>query len=126
VNAIMKERKRAEGFIGQATASWDHNEYGNLSDKERTAIGNFLLERHTPRGSKSSDRQAAIETKIEESVVEPQASPPEPLPAAAPSSEICPRCESALILRTAKKGKNAGNQFYGCSRYPKCRFTKDL
>ena len=39
---------------------------------------------------------------------------------------ICPRCSSKLILRTAKKGSNAGKQFYGCSAYPKCRYIKNL
>lgn len=27
-----------------------------------------------------------------------------------------------LILRTAKKGDNAGQQFYGCTAFPKCRY----
>jgi len=39
---------------------------------------------------------------------------------------ICPRCGSKLVLRTAKKGDNAGNQFYGCSSFPKCRYVKNL
>ena len=39
---------------------------------------------------------------------------------------ICPRCGSALVLRTAKKGANAGNQFYGCSNFPKCRYIQNL
>lgn len=39
---------------------------------------------------------------------------------------ICPRCGSALVLRTAKKGENAGNQFYGCSNFPKCRYIQNL
>lgn len=38
----------------------------------------------------------------------------------------CPRCNSALVLRTATRGANAGNQFYGCSNYPKCRYIKNL
>jgi len=38
-------------------------------------------------------------------------------------SKQCPKCGSELVLRTAKKGANAGNQFYGCSNYPKCRYT---
>ena len=41
----------------------------------------------------------------------------------APSS-ACPRCGADLVLRTAKKGPNAGSQFYGCSNYPKCRYTR--
>ena len=36
---------------------------------------------------------------------------------------ICPRCGSELVLRTAKKGKRAGEQFYGCSRFPKCMYS---
>lgn len=38
--------------------------------------------------------------------------------------EICPECGNEMILRTAKKGMNAGRQFWGCSRFPKCRGTK--
>ncbi len=33
----------------------------------------------------------------------------------------CPKCGSAMVLRIAKKGANAGSQFWGCSRYPECR-----
>lgn len=36
---------------------------------------------------------------------------------------ICPRCNSDLVIRTAKKGTNAGMQFYGCSGFPRCRYT---
>lgn len=37
--------------------------------------------------------------------------------------KICPKCGSAMIERIAKKGSNVGNMFWGCSRFPKCRFT---
>jgi restriction system protein len=33
----------------------------------------------------------------------------------------CPRCGSPLVLRTARKGANAGNQFWGCTGFPTCR-----
>lgn len=39
-------------------------------------------------------------------------------------SLVCPRCGKELILRTVKKGNNAGKQFYGCSGFPKCRYVK--
>lgn len=39
---------------------------------------------------------------------------------------LCPQCGAKLILRTAKKGVNAGNQFYGCSAFPKCRYTRNI
>lgn len=40
------------------------------------------------------------------------------------STDVCPVCGGKLVLRTAKQGRNAGNQFYGCSNYPKCKYTK--
>ncbi len=34
---------------------------------------------------------------------------------------LCPICSQKMIKRTAKKGKNAGNTFWGCSQFPNCR-----
>lgn len=39
--------------------------------------------------------------------------------------EICPWCGGKLVIRTAKKGSNIGKQFYGCSNYPKCKYTRN-
>lgn len=38
----------------------------------------------------------------------------------------CPICDSDLVLRTAKRGTNAGKQFWGCINYPKCKFIKNI
>ena len=40
--------------------------------------------------------------------------------------KLCPKCEREMILRTASKGPGAGKQFWGCSGYPRCRFTMQL
>jgi restriction system protein len=47
-----------------------------------------------------------------------------PNPVTSAPLEVCPKCNSNLVFRTAKQGKNEGQQFYGCSNFPKCRFTK--
>lgn len=39
---------------------------------------------------------------------------------------FCPRCGAKLVLREATNGANAGNKFYGCSRFPKCRYIRNL
>ena len=39
---------------------------------------------------------------------------------------VCPYCKSKLVLRTAMRGNNVGKQFYGCSNYPKCKYTKNI
>ena len=33
----------------------------------------------------------------------------------------CPKCGNEMVLRTAKKGKFAGQKFWGCSEFPHCR-----
>ncbi len=35
----------------------------------------------------------------------------------------CPQCGGLMALRTAKAGKNAGSQFWGCTHYPECKGT---
>ena len=48
------------------------------------------------------------------------ADPPNP-----PDQKIppCPKCGALMALRTAKTGKNAGSQFWGCTKYPDCKGT---
>lgn len=38
----------------------------------------------------------------------------------------CPQCGAAMAKRTAKRGGNAGNVFWGCSRYPDCKGTRSV
>lgn len=49
--------------------------------------------------------------------------PAEPLTAVqtVEAEPLCPVCNHAMIKRIARKGKNAGHTFWGCSQYPNCR-----
>lgn len=38
----------------------------------------------------------------------------------------CPQCGEPMVLRTAKKGNNAGSKFWGCSNFPRCRRIRKL
>jgi ATP-dependent DNA helicase RecQ len=42
-------------------------------------------------------------------------------PQAADGTPVCPKCGSVMKLRTARRGSNAGGQFWGCSTFPECR-----
>ncbi len=101
---------------------------------------------------KESLDEEAILTAPSETTTEPQQGPepkhetepssklestPAPTAASAPAPEdptiqdfpeerLCPRCGSKLILRTAKRGNYVGNQFWGCSQYPKCKYMENL
>ncbi len=35
----------------------------------------------------------------------------------------CPRCGVDMVRRTARRGPNQGNEFWGCPKFPKCRGT---
>lgn len=37
---------------------------------------------------------------------------------------VCPKCGKQMVLRTARKGKAIGSQFWGCSGFPGCKYTK--
>ena len=37
--------------------------------------------------------------------------------------KFCPKCDRELVIRTARKGKNVGSKFWGCSACPRCDFT---
>ncbi len=45
----------------------------------------------------------------------------EPQADAVQAPPTCPQCGSVMVLRTAVKGKYAGERFWGCSNYPDCR-----
>lgn len=39
---------------------------------------------------------------------------------------LCPLCGAAMVERTARKGQNAGQTFWGCSTFPACRGTRQM
>ena len=38
----------------------------------------------------------------------------------------CPRCRSRLVVRRARRGRNAGGKFWGCPSWPKCTYAADI
>lgn len=59
--------------------------------------------------------------------------PPDPAPAASmavaaavPVAPACPRCGTAMVRRTARKGPLAGEDFWGCATFPRCRGTRRI
>jgi hypothetical protein len=43
-----------------------------------------------------------------------------------PDTKSCSKCHSKMVLRKAIKGKNAGNEFWECSAFPKCRNVVEI
>lgn len=49
---------------------------------------------------------------------------PPPALAIGPDEPLCPKCDERMVLRKARKGKNAGGEFWGCPRFPRCNGTR--
>jgi restriction system protein len=75
------------------------------------------------RASISSGSAAAAAPQAEPVMAAPQRAS-SMQPAEAPSvtgTPSCPVCFRAMTMRTAKRGANAGGNFWGCTGYPSCR-----
>lgn len=42
------------------------------------------------------------------------------------TAPTCPLCSATMMLRTAKKGPATGQQFLGCSNYPRCKGIRNF
>lgn len=103
--------KHRKAGLGRLRDPDGYGEYGfwSMKPEELAAVADFLIASHTPRTASNAPRKPAL------------ANPP---PAAEPKAEPtppCPRCGTPTVLRYAKKGANAGQPFFGCPSFPKCR-----
>ena len=90
------------------------------SEKSMEELARFFLGIHKEPKIDYTDRfRIAVETAnttVESQVEEAQLTCAENV-----TEIICPKCGAVMIKRKAAKGQNTGNEFYGCSNYPKCR-----
>lgn len=68
-----------------------------------------------------SERLAAERIAERERQVKDRSDPTDPL-----TVPVCPTCGKPMTLRTARAGRNAGSQFWGCSAYPQCKGVRNL
>ena len=81
------------------------------SQKDMLETANSYLNAHIENTKDYTEKYSEylIEEKLEQSVRGDE------------EKIICPKCGAEMIKRVATKGANAGNAFYGCSNFPKCR-----
>lgn len=56
----------------------------------------------------------------------PERSAPVIKPAMDAATPRCPNCGEPMVERTAKRGANAGQAFWGCEGFPACRGTRPM
>lgn len=89
-----------------------------------TQVGDDVKARHIENIQKRLEENAASseEKAPQSAATKSKASQPK---SRGEAQRVCPQCGGSLVLRTAKRGANAGSQFWGCGNYPKCRYTED-
>lgn len=70
---------------------------------------------YSPQSIADLVRQAVEERAVPEKVIERQEGTP-----------LCPKCGTQMVIRTAKKGNQKGEEFWGCKNYPRCREIVNL
>ena len=98
-------------------------EAGRLTPNLKT---NIAHNKHVKTIIESKVEPKGITKKVYESKIEPKEIPNQVVEIQEEIAKPCPKCGSEMALRQAKKGKHAGNQFWGCTNFPKCRKVLNL
>lgn len=106
------------------------NPYPIEQPASQTAPCQVHTELPISKTSLSEDNTSIMGDVTEGKVAHVDSKTPDPIPSIPEVNESqtrrCPRCNGELVLRTATKGVYAGNQFYGCSNYPKCKYIQKI
>lgn len=107
----------AEGSRASATSSQTELRLLNVARASLEELlldfEDFLRHRHLPQWAPDSKEARAVRD-VPKRFKADRSNPTDRIPS-------CPICEKLMVLRTAKSGKNAGSQFWGCSDYPNCK-----
>lgn len=117
------------GSIGRSGACSHHggvSRWPNILAFFGSGFLAFIFHEFRSRNGRPSSQKSSQPPFIQPSSSESTATPPTPSvrQRRRKKNDSCPRCKSSMVLRTAKKGANAGNQFFGCSCYPRCKGTR--
>ena len=116
---IKQQVIRADQLVATIKDMVAHSKELPSSKKEMIAIAQSLL-------NMNNDTRKDYTLKYERLLKETKASVSSTENASNVSVPLCPKCGAKLVIRTAQKGANAGKQFYGCSSFPKCKFTLNI
>lgn len=118
VGIIGHERADAVIIVTSGTFTDDALAFAR-SEPVELVNGKALVELIREARGQAATGAAAPAPALASKLVTPMTAPAHSsLSASAPP---CPKCGSAMVLRTARKGANAGNSFWGCQRYPACK-----
>ena len=79
-----------------------------LNNDDSVFITPFEVLESEPKIEKVATKEPSIIEPVEASII-------------SDNTPACPKCNSEMVKRVAKKGQQQGQTFFGCSQFPKCR-----
>ena len=113
---IKQKVIRADQLISFIKKCESDSEEPEYFEKDMRGIAEFYLSRSIPNKSDYSKKYEEFLKVEKENVIKAENN----------EELVCPKCGSKLVVRTAKKGANVGNQFYGCSNFPNCKYIRNI
>ncbi len=106
----------------------NHNTKEERFEKDMIALGDFFLNSHKKNPQNYMEKYRKLKDMSKEEILKPnEKTKPVNIQIEPTNTDnkdktiICTRCGGNMVLRVAKKGDNIGEEFYGCSNFPKCR-----
>nr|WP_245218064.1 topoisomerase DNA-binding C4 zinc finger domain-containing protein [Ruegeria sp. HKCCE3926] len=130
VDALASTAQRDQGLLAAVArreeASQDILHLGGSVPSSNVSFSLPAIGRSNPVKSPSYQPRPFTRTKPSSATIQHSPPPRKTAPSMSkPTTPNCPACGSRMVRRTAKKGPNAGNKFWGCSRFPRCRGTRN-
>ena len=79
-----------------------------LNNDDTVFITPFEVLESEPKIEKAATKELSIIEQVEASII-------------SDNTPACPKSNSEMVKRVAKKGQQQGQPFFGCSQFPKCR-----
>lgn len=108
---LIAEQGAAGGYI-VSTGRFTRDAAAFAHDKNISLIGGERLVELIGATSENEHRVSATQSWQSAGTQAQNSDPP-----------LCPRCTSPMVKRVARRGANAGNEFWGCSKFPDCKCT---
>ena len=126
---VRKVVIRLDQLVAYIRKIEDQDDSLKSSEKEMHELLDSFIKCSKPNKSDYAKKYEDLLTELIAGKAEPQSDKhletPTPKLVETSKEKVCPKCGKPLVLRTAKKGENSGNQFWGCSGFPKCWYRED-
>ena len=118
---IKSQVVRADQIISRIKEMDADTSLPSTSEKDMRELAEFFLSMSKPNKSDYAKKyEDLIKLNQEQSSLEANSNPPKG------EEAICPKCGKKLVIRTATKGSNIGNKFWGCTGFPDCKFIQNI